>query len=152
MKKNCIFNRMNQTKKYYNLIKSVMWDCWFFLISDISYIYSISDTFFFAFCVRHLESQINMYVKGYHIYKHIWTPEIGESLDAQIEPNNPADKYAVCIRKSGKVVGHLKKGETGRFGKTIIFFPESWSLFESKNNNIWAQMQSWWWWRFVGPL
>ena len=66
-----------------------------------------------------------MYVKGYHIYKHIWTPEIGESLDAQIEPNNPADKYAVCIRKSGKVVGHLKKGGTGRFGKTIIFFPES---------------------------
>ena len=38
----------------------------------------------------------------------IWTPEIGERLDTQIEPNNPADKYAVWIRKSGKVMVHLK--------------------------------------------
>ena len=43
------------------------------------------------------------------------------SLDAQVEPNNPVDKYAVCIRKSGKVVGHLKKGTTGKFTKTILF-------------------------------
>ena len=27
----------------------------------------------------------------------------GESLDAQIEPNNPIDKYAVFIQKSEKV-------------------------------------------------
>ena len=40
--------------------------------------------------------------------KDIWTPEIGERLDTQIEPNNPADKYAVWIRKSGKVMVHLK--------------------------------------------
>ena len=79
--------------------------------------YDISETFF-AFFLRHLESQINTYVKSHHVYKDIWTPEIGESLDAQIEPNKPVDKYAVCIRK---VVGHLKKGATSRFAKQCFF-------------------------------
>lgn len=33
------------------------------------------------------------------------------------------DKYTVCcIRKSGKVVGHLKKGATSKSAKTIYFF------------------------------
>ena len=46
-------------------------------------------------------------------------------FDQQLEPNNPVDKYAVCIRKSGNVVGHLKKGITGRFAKTIFYFLKS---------------------------
>ena len=65
--------------------------------------------------------------------------------------NNSVDKYAVCIRKSGKVERHLKKGATGRFVKTIIF-PGMWCLFKGKKNNIWEHMQSWLWWRFVGHL
>ena len=68
------------------------------------------------------EFEIDTYVKGHLIYKVIWTPEIGESLDAQIEPNNPADKRFVFKRKSGKVVGHLTTGSTGRFAKTIFFY------------------------------
>lgn len=71
------------------------------------------------------EFEIDTYIKGHHVYKDIWTPEIGESLDVQLEPNNPVDKYAVCIRKSGNVVGHLKKGVTGRFAKTIFYFLKS---------------------------
>ena len=51
----------------------------------------------------------------------IWTPQIGESLDAQIEPNNPVDKYVVCIQKFGKVVGHLKEGVAGRFKSSLLF-------------------------------
>ena len=68
------------------------------------------------------EFEINTCVKGHHVYRHIWPPEIGENLDAQIEPNNPAEKYANGKWKSGKVVGHLKKGATGRFAKIIFFF------------------------------
>ena len=75
--------------------------------------FSQSLTLFFAFSLHPLESQIDTYVKDHHTYKDIWTPEIGESLDAQIEPKNPVEKYTVCIRKSGKVVGYLKKGATG---------------------------------------
>ena len=67
------------------------------------------------------EFEIDTYVKGQHVCtKTYGLPEIDESLDAQIEPNNPIDEYAVCIRKSGKIVGHLKKGATGRFAKTIF--------------------------------
>ena len=32
------------------------------------------------------------------------------------------DKYAVSILKVGEVVGHLKKGKTCRFAKTIFYF------------------------------
>ena len=55
------------------------------------------------------EFEIDTHVKGHHVYKGMWIPENGENLDAQTEPNNPVDKYAACIRKSGEVVGHLKK-------------------------------------------
>ena len=84
--------------------------------------FSHSLVLFFGFSLHHLESQIDRYVKGYHAYKDTRTLEIGGSHDAQIETNNPVDNYAVCIRKFGKVVGHLKKGENGKFAKAIFFF------------------------------
>ena len=109
-------------KKNYNLKKSVIWDCRFFHQSETFRTFSQSLTLFFTFSLHHLESQIDTYVKDHQAYKNIWTPEIGQSLEAQIEPNNPADKYAVCIRKSGKVVGYLKRGAIVKFAKTIFFF------------------------------
>ena len=87
------------------------------------------------------EFEIDTYVKGHHVYKDTRSPEIDQSLDAQIKPNNSVDRYAVFRWKSRNVVGrHLKKGATGRFAKTI-FFPERRYLFESKNYNIWMQMR-----------
>ena len=53
------------------------------------------------------EFEIDTNVNGHHVYKDLWTPEIGENLDVQIKSNNLADKYAAWTRKSGKVVGHL---------------------------------------------
>lgn len=63
-------------------------------------------------------STVTMYTKTYE------PPEIGEDdhPDAQIEPNNPVDKYVVCIQKVGKVVGHLKEGVAGRFKSSILFY------------------------------
>ena len=43
----------------------------------------------------------------------------------RIEPNNCVDKYAVCVEKDKKVVGHLKKGESGKFAKIIFYFLRS---------------------------
>ena len=51
------------------------------------------------------EFEIDTYVKDHHAYKDIWPQDTGESLFAQIYPNNPVEKYAVCIQSSGKVVG-----------------------------------------------
>ena len=35
-------------------------------------------------------------VKGFHVYKEIWKPVEGEILYT-MQPENPKDKYAVCV-------------------------------------------------------
>ena len=37
----------------------------------------------------------------------IWNPRIGEVLPLQREPNNPEDRFAVAIKRTGNVVGHV---------------------------------------------
>ena len=37
--------------------------------------------------------------KGYHVYKTLWNPLIGEFLSCEREPDNSVDKYAVCVKK-----------------------------------------------------
>ena len=37
-------------------------------------------------------------IKGHDVYKNIWAPELGEHLEVQYEPENPVDKYAVCLK------------------------------------------------------
>ena len=43
-------------------------------------------------------------VKGHHIYKVIWTPEIGEELPVNCEYGNEHDEH---VLKDGEIVGHL---------------------------------------------
>ena len=43
-------------------------------------------------------------------------------LSAVPEPRNIVDKYAVSVQRDGEVVGHLMKGKSGRFAKTIFYF------------------------------
>ena len=65
-------------------------------------------------------------IKGHHVYKYIWATELGEHLEVQCEPENPVDKYAVCLKTSnGAIVGHLKKGKSGRFAKTMFYYLRS---------------------------
>ena len=62
------------------------------------------------------------YVKGYHIYKTLWNPLIEEFLSCEREPDNPMDKYAVCVKKENKIVGHFPLGKSVKFSKTIFYF------------------------------
>ena len=62
------------------------------------------------------------YVKGYHVYKTLWNPLIGEFLSCEREPDNPMDKYAVFVKKENKIVEHLPLGKSGKFAKTIFYF------------------------------
>ena len=48
-------------------------------------------------------------VRGYHIYKDIWTSVIGEDLLCEREPFNSVDRYAVAVLKDDIVVGHIPK-------------------------------------------
>ena len=51
-----------------------------------------------------------------------WTPKNGEILKARPEPENEYDKYAVAVERCGDVVGHLSKGRSARFNKTVSYF------------------------------
>ena len=38
------------------------------------------------------------------------------------KPDNPKNKYAVCVKKENRIVGHLALGKSGKFAKTIFYF------------------------------
>ncbi len=52
--------------------------------------------------------ELNSVVWGHHIYKELWTPIIGDSLDVQYEPSNPYDPRAVPVLRNG-IVGHVPR-------------------------------------------
>ena len=51
-----------------------------------------------------------------------WTPKNGEILIARPEPGNEYDKYAVAVERCGDMVGHLSKGRSALFAKTVSYF------------------------------
>ena len=38
-------------------------------------------------------------VRGFHVYKDVWRPVIGEELRCQREEDNPRDPYAVAVTR-----------------------------------------------------
>lgn len=66
--------------------------------------------------------ELQSHITGYHIYQEEWVPTVGESLRAEREPDNVEDLHAVCVRKNGRIVGHLERGVSGRFAQLIFFF------------------------------
>ena len=61
---------------------------------------------------------LNSVVRGHHVYKCIWTPSVGEKLPLVTEVGNLHDKYAVCIKKDGEIVGHVPRG----ISRTVWYF------------------------------
>lgn len=54
-------------------------------------------------------------IRGYHVYKDVWTAVDGELLQCRREPNNIYDPFAVSVVKDGTVVGHLPRKCTAVF-------------------------------------
>ena len=48
-------------------------------------------------------------IRGYHVYKKIWREAIGEELECNREPENSCDRYAVGVKRSGVIIGHLPR-------------------------------------------
>ena len=48
-------------------------------------------------------------VRGHHIYKDVWTPQLNEELQLQREPGNEHDRHAVAVVKSSTMVGHVPR-------------------------------------------
>ena len=57
-------------------------------------------------------------VRGFHVYREIWSPVLGEELSTQQEPGNPEDRYAVAVMRSGSIVGHIPR----EISKTCFHF------------------------------
>ena len=48
-------------------------------------------------------------VRGFHIYKNVWEPTIGEMLSCERDNGNSHNTFAVAIKNSSKVVGHIPR-------------------------------------------
>ena len=48
-------------------------------------------------------------IRGYHVYKEIWSAVVGETLECRMETSNLIDPYAVAVIRSGQVVGHVPR-------------------------------------------
>ena len=68
------------------------------------------------------EFETESVIKGYHAYMNDWTPILGENLSTRPESEKDIDKYIVPVTKDVQVIGHLKKGKTGRYVKTVFYF------------------------------
>ena len=66
------------------------------------------------------------YIRGYHEYRSVWSPTVGETLRLNTELTNPQDRFAVALIKDSCVVGHFPRivshtvsfflGKDGRVG------------------------------------
>jgi len=54
-----------------------------------------------------------LYVRGFHMYKYVWTPTLNECLQTQQAEENSEDQYAIAIIKedSGtfQIVGYVPR-------------------------------------------
>ena len=48
-----------------------------------------------------LSVTFNSVIREYHVYKTIWTPIIGETLELQLDEGNDHDRFAVAVIKAG---------------------------------------------------
>ena len=53
--------------------------------------------------------EVASFIRGYHAYKDIWQPRVGEVLLLEREPDNCDDKMAVAVIRSRTVVGHVPR-------------------------------------------
>ena len=56
-----------------------------------------------------MELHLHCCVRGYHMFKGIWTAAIGEELPCRRETNNVIDCYLVAVIKDDTIIGHLPK-------------------------------------------
>ena len=48
-------------------------------------------------------------IRGHHVYKNVWTPFVGQILNARREAGNSHDRHAVVVVFDSYVVGHLPR-------------------------------------------
>ena len=51
--------------------------------------------------------EFDSYIRGYHAYKAMWNPALGDVLPLERETTNVKDKFALALMKGSTVVGHI---------------------------------------------
>ena len=57
-------------------------------------------------------------IRGYHVYKDIWTPSVDDKLSVEREFKNQFDRFTLKIILDGETVGHLPS----EFSKIAWYF------------------------------
>ena len=60
---------------------------------------------------------ISTAVRGFHVYKDIWKPSIGDKLACEREFDNYIDKFAIKVVNTRETVGHLPR----KFSKIVWY-------------------------------
>ena len=56
------------------------------------------------------ELTVRTAVHGYHVYKEVWEPAIGEEIVCGQEQGNDHERHAILVHKEGEnVLGHLSR-------------------------------------------
>ena len=63
--------------------------------------------------------EFDSFIRGYHVYQHIWTPVEGETYSCTREPGNEQDCNAVAVMYEDRVVDHIPLP----ISKCISLFP-----------------------------
>ena len=53
--------------------------------------------------------RVESVVRGHHVYKEIWTPELGEVQTVCKELDNIHDRHAICVKKDRAIVGYVPR-------------------------------------------
>ena len=61
---------------------------------------------------------VSSMVRGYHVYKTVWQPSIGDEFETTVEEGNSHDRYAFAVIVSGMEVGHVPR----EMSKDVFYF------------------------------
>ena len=50
---------------------------------------------------------LQLCMRGFHVYKNVWEPTVDEVLLCEREIGNSHDTFAVAVRNSSEIVGHV---------------------------------------------
>lgn len=55
-----------------------------------------------AFAEKENEFSFSYEIRGFHMYKHTWTPTVGQTVYGIHEEGNPYDNHAIALTTSKK--------------------------------------------------
>ena len=73
--------------------------------------------------------EFDSFIRGYHVYQHIWTPVEGETYSCTREPGNEQDCNAVAVTYEDRGVGHIPL-VISKYISLFLTLPES--FYETK--------------------